>query len=168
MVREMGPLITAILVAGRSGSSITSEVATMRVNEEIDAMEVIGIPFLQYVALPRVLALMLTLPILTLIADAVGIMGGWIVGVVYLGLGSYQYMLETMNALRVQDFAYSMLKVLTFAWGIGSIALFQGYSVSGGAQEVGIATTRSVVNSIFFIIIVTSLYSIIFYMVIGG
>lgn len=168
MVREMGPLITAILVAGRSGSSITSEVATMRVNEETDAMEVIGIPFLQYIALPRVLALMITLPMLTLMSDVVGICGGWIVGVGYLELGTQQYLNETLSALNVDDIVYSMLKVITFAWGIGIIALYHGFSVSGGAQEVGIATTKSVVHSIFFIIIVTSLYSIVYYVLMGG
>lgn len=163
MVREMGPLITAILVAGRSGSSITSEVATMRVNEEIDAMQVIGIPFVPFVAVPRVLALMITLPLLTLIADSVGILGGWLVGVLYLDLSSSQYISESIRALVIDDLIYSMLKVITFAWGIGIIALHQGYQVQGGAREVGIATTQSVVYSIFFIIMATSVFSIVYY-----
>lgn len=163
MVREMGPLITAILVAGRSGSSITSEVATMRVNEEIDALQVIGIPFVHFVAVPRVFALMLMMPLLTVLADFVGIMGGWIVGVAYLGLGSEQYLRESMNALLINDVIFSLLKTVTFAWGIGIIGLYNGYAVEGGAQEVGMATTRSVVHAIFFIILTTSLFSIVYY-----
>lgn len=163
MVREMGPLITAILVAGRSGASITSEVATMRVNEEIDALQVIGIPFVHFVAVPRVLALMLMMPLLTILADFVGIVGGWIVGVAYLGLGTEQYIRESLNALLINDVIFSLLKTVTFAWGIGIIGLYNGYSVEGGAQEVGMATTRSVVHAIFFIILTTSLFSIVYY-----
>ncbi len=166
MVREMGPLITAIMVAGRSGSAITSEVATMKVNEEVDALRVMGIPFTEYVAVPKLLALILTLPLLTLMADVAGILGGWIVGTQYLGLAHETWLRGTLDALTPRDIVTSMIKSVTFAWGIGLIGLHYGLRVRGGAQEVGRATTASVVTSIFFIIVAAAAFSILFYVVI--
>ncbi len=165
MVREMGPLITAIIVAGRSGSSITSEVATMKVNEEIDAMQVMGIPFVDFVAVPKLLALVCMVPLLTLMADFLGILGGWVVATTYLDLSSRPYLQATIDALRFKDLVTGMVKSLSFAWGIGLIGLYYGMQVQGGAQEVGKATTASVVSSIFFIIVADSVFSILFYVV---
>jgi len=166
MVREMGPLITAILVAGRSGSSITSEVATMKVNEEIDAMQVMGISFTEYVAVPKVLALLAMMPLLTILADVLGIAGGLVVGIGYLDLSVGPYLAETLDSLDGEDLATGLFKSLAFAWGIALIGLFYGMRVRGGAQEVGQATTASVVTAIFFIIVADSVFSILFYMVI--
>lgn len=165
MVREMGPLITAIVVAGRSGSSITSEVATMKVNEEIDAMQVMGIPFVDFVAVPKLLALVCMVPLLTLMADVLGIIGGWIVATTYLDLSSTPYIQASFHALNFKDLVTGMVKSVAFAWGIGLIGLFHGMRVQGGAQEVGRATTASVVASIFFIIVADSVFSILFYVV---
>ncbi len=165
MVREMGPLITAILVAGRSGSSITSEVATMKVGEEIDAMQVMGIPFVDYVAVPKMLAMVTMMPLLTIIADLLGILGGWIVGMVYLDIAPKPYLQKTIDALVTKDLVTGLFKSFVFAWGIALIGLYHGIGVRGGAQEVGKATTASVVSAIFFIIVADSIFSIIFYVV---
>ena len=165
MVREMGPLITAILVAGRSGSSITSEVATMKVGEEIDAMQVMGIPFVDFVAVPKMLAMVTMVPLLTILADLLGIIGGWIVGMVYLDIAPKPYLQKTIDALVTKDLVTGLFKSLVFAWGIALIGLYHGIGVRGGAQEVGKATTASVVSAIFFIIVADSIFSIIFYVV---
>ena len=167
MVREMGPLITAILVAGRSGSSITSEVATMQVGEEIDAMQVMGIPFVDFIAVPKLLAMVLTVPLLTLMADLLGIFGGWIVGMVYLDLAAQPYLQRSLDALVFKDLTTGLFKSLVFAWGIALIGLYHGVRVRGGAQEVGRATTASVVAAIFFIIVADSVFSVLFYVVLG-
>lgn len=167
MVREMGPLITAILVAGRSGSSITSEVATMKVGEEVDALYVMGIPFVDYVAVPKLLAMLLAVPLLTVLADVLGILGGWVVGTVYLDIAPQPYLKQTMDALVTKDLVTGLIKSTVFAWGIALIGLYYGVGVRGGAQEVGRATTASVVSSIFFIIVADSLFSILFYVVLG-
>ncbi len=166
IVREMGPLITAIMVAGRSGSAITSEVATMKVNEEIDALEVMGIPFVPFVAVPRLLALVITLPLLTIMADVAGILGGWIVGTAWLGMANETWLRGTFDALSPRDFTNGIIKSITFGWGIAIIGLHYGRRVLGGAQEVGRATTASVVSSIFFIIVAAAAFSILFYVVI--
>ncbi len=165
VVCEMGPLITAILVAGRSGSAIASEVATMRVNEEVDAMDVMGISFVSYVAVPKMIALATMVPLLVLMADVMGILGGWVVGVTYLKLGSTPYFLETVDSIVFQDVVEGIIKSVTFAWGVGLLGLFHGFRVQGGAQEVGRATTDSVVSAIFFIIVADAVFSILFYVV---
>lgn len=167
MVREMGPLITAILVAGRSGSSITSEVATMKVGEEIDAMQVMGISFTDYVAVPKLIAMVAMVPLLTILADFLGILGGWIVGMTYLEIAPQPYLQKTIDALVTKDLITGMVKSIVFAWGIALIGLYHGARVTGGAQEVGRATTASVVSAIFFIIVADSLFSILFYVVMG-
>ena len=167
MVREMGPLITAILVAGRSGSSITSEVATMKVGEEIDAMQVMGIPFIDFIAVPKLLAMVTMVPLLTMLADLLGILGGWIVGMVYLDIAPKPYLQKTIDALVTKDLVTGLFKSVVFAWGIALIGLYHGMGVRGGAQEVGKATTASVVSAIFFIIVADSVFSIIFYVVMG-
>jgi phospholipid/cholesterol/gamma-HCH transport system permease protein len=161
----MGPLITAIIVAGRSGSSIASEVATMKVNEEVDAMQVMGISFVNYIAVPKMIALLAMVPLLTLMADALGILGGWTVAVAYLDIGSMSYFRETIDALLFMDIVKGLIKTIVFSWGIGLLGLYQGIQVRGGAQEVGRATTASVVSAIFFIIITDAFFSILFYVI---
>ena len=167
MVREMGPLITAILVAGRSGSSITSEVATMKVGEEIDALQVMGISFVDFIAVPKLLAMLITVPLLTILADLLGILGGWVVGTVYLDIAPMPYLQKTLDALAMKDLATGLFKSVVFAWGIALIGLFHGIGVRGGAEDVGKATTASVVAAIFFIIVADSVFSVLFYVVLG-
>ena len=163
VVREMGPLMTAILVAGRSGSSIAAEVATMQVSEEIDALKVMGIDPVAYLAVPRLLALLVVMPLLTALADVVGIAGGFIVGVFYLDLAPAAFLNQVVNALKPFDVVSGIIKSASFAFGIGLIGLFYGYRVRGGASEVGRTTTGSVVASIFYIIVADCLFSVVFY-----
>ena len=165
MVREMGPLMTAILVAGRSGSSIAAEIATMQVSEEIDALKVMGVDPIGFLAVPRLLALVAVMPLLVALADIVGIMGGFIVGVFYLDLTPVVFMRAVRNALVPFDVISGIIKSIAFAYGIGLIGLFYGLRVRGGASEVGRTTTASVVAGIFYIIIADCVFSVIFYIV---
>lgn len=165
MMREMGPLMTAILVAGRSGSAIAAEIATMKVSEELDALEVMGISFNQFLATPRVLAMLIVMPLLVIMADLIGIGGGLVVGLGYLDLSLGPYLSQTLDALGSKDLIMSLSKAMVFGWGIALIGLHNGLQVREGAQEVGTATTSSVVQSLFFIIIMDALFSILFYVV---
>jgi phospholipid/cholesterol/gamma-HCH transport system permease protein len=165
VVREMGPLMTAILVAGRSGSSIAAEISTMKVSEEIDALTVMGLDPVGFLALPRLLAITLMMPILTVLADLLGILGGFVVGVFYLDIGVTSFANQMMEALAPKDLLTGLVKSVVFAWGIGLIGLFYGFRVHGGAAEVGRTTTASVVASIFFIIVADCFFSVLFYVV---
>lgn len=165
MFREMGPLMTAILVAGRSGSAIAAEIATMKVSEELDALEVMGISFVRFLVIPRLLALLLMMPLLVILSNLIGIAGGLVVGLGYLDLSLGPYLSTTLDALGSRELTMSLSKAVTFGLGIGLIALNCGRRVLGGAQEVGTATTRAVVQSLFFIILMDALFSILFYVV---
>ncbi len=165
MVREMGPLMTAILVAGRSGSSIAAEIATMKVSEEVDALTVMGLEPTRYLAVPRLLAILLMVPLLTVLADLLGMLGGFIVGVGYLDIAWNAFLNKMLDAVAPWDLISGLIKSVTFAYGIGLIGLFYGFRVRGGASEVGRTTTASVVASIFFIIVANCLFSVFFYIV---
>ena len=166
VVREMGPLMVAILVAGRSGSSIAAEIATMQVSEEIDALKVMGVDPIEYLAVPRLLALVLVMPLLTALADVVGIFGGFVVGVFYLDIAGKAFLRQVLDALSVFDVITGCVKSIAFAYGIGLIGLYYGVRVRGGASEVGRTTTASVVASIFYIIVADCFFSVVFYILI--
>lgn len=153
VTRELAPLMTAILVAGRSGSSIAAELGTMKVSEEVDALEVIGIDPVSYLVAPRVVALLIAVPCLTLFADLVGILGGCLAGVTLLGMGPQAYLSDTVNVLVLEDLWGGVLKALAFGGIIGLVACQQGLGTEGGADEVGRSTTRTVVRSIVLIIV---------------
>lgn len=165
VVREMGPLITAILVAGRSGSSIAAEIGTMTVAEEVDALRVMGMDPLRYLAVPRLLAIVLMVPLLTTLADVLGILGGFVVGIFYLDIAWNAFALQLLKALAPFDLVTGLFKSIAFAFGIGLIGLYYGFTVSGGAGEVGRTTTASVVASLFYIIVADSLFSVLFYII---
>lgn len=161
MVRELGPIMTAILVAGRSGSAFAAEIGTMKVNEEVDALIVIGLEPITFLAVPKVLASMVVVPLLTVYADLVGILGGLLVGVLLLDLTVYSYIQETKAVLTLFDFTTSFLKSLVFAFLIAGIGCQRGFQVRGGAAAVGAATTSAVVAAIFLIILVDSIFAIV-------
>lgn len=165
MVREMGPLMTAILVAGRSGSSIAAEIATMKVSEEIDALSVMGLEPTRYLAVPRLLAIVLMVPLLTMFANLLGMLGGFLVGVGYLDIAWNAFLNKMLDAIEPWDLISGLIKSVAFAYGIGLIGLFYGFRVRGGASEVGRTTTASVVASIFYIIVADCLFSVLFYIV---
>jgi phospholipid/cholesterol/gamma-HCH transport system permease protein len=161
MVKELGPIMTAILVAGRSGSAFAAEIGTMKVNEEVDALTVMGLDPMVFLALPKVIAAMVVVPLLTIYADLLGIIGGLIVGVTLLDLTVFSYIQETKYILTVFDFTSSFIKSIVFAFLIAAIGCQRGFQVRGGAAAVGIATTSAVVASIFLIIVVDSVFAIV-------
>jgi len=161
MVRELGPIITAILVAGRSGSAFAAEIGTMKVNEEVDALITMGFNPMRFLAIPKVFAAMLVMPILTLFANLFAIGGGMVVGILGLNLTLYTYVQETMNALALFDITTSFIKSVVFALLIAAIGCQRGFKVRGGAEAVGNATTSAVVYALFLIIVSDSLFAII-------
>lgn len=159
MTREFGPMMTAIMLAGRSGSAIAAELGTMKVSEEIDALKVMGIDPVRYLVLPRIIALTVMQPALTLMADFVGVLGGFIIGVLLLDLSTNVYFEQTLDAITMNDINHGLLKSVVFAWIIGITGCFSGLNIRGGAAGVGKATTRSVVASIFLIIVADSIFA---------
>lgn len=159
MVRELGPLMTAIILAGRSGASMTAELGTMKVREEIDALKVMGIEPTQYLIIPKFYAMTITGPSLTLMASAIGIFGGFVIALFYLDLSLSSYWNQTLEALSIHDLLNGMSKSLVFSWIIVIIGCYKGINLTGGAEAVGRATTASVVSSIFMIIIADSLFT---------
>ncbi len=162
MVSELGPIMTAIIVAGRSGSAFAAEIGTMKVNEEVDALVSMGFDPTRFLAVPKVLAAMLVVPVLTLYADFFGIAGGSVVGVVGLDLTLYTYVQETMKVISITDIVKSLMKSAVFAVLIAGIGCQRGFQVRGGAEAVGSATTSAVVAAIFLIIVTDSAFAILF------
>jgi phospholipid/cholesterol/gamma-HCH transport system permease protein len=163
MTREMGPLMTAIIMAGRVGSSIAAEVATMTITEEVDALKTMGVHPVRFLVVPRFLAITATQPLLTVMADAIGILGGLIIAVTYLQLGAEPFVTRLLQVLVLKDVLTGILKSVAFAWLIVFIGLHRGFQVTGGAEGVGRATTDSVVQSIFAVIAADAAFSLIFY-----
>lgn len=159
MVMEIGPLLTAVLVAGRSGSSLTAEIGTMAVSEEIDALEVMGVSPIGYLVAPRLRGMLLVLPALAMIADLMGILGGLTVATTVFGLSPNVYIDETLRALVPGDVLGGLLKSFFFAMVIVSVAAHQGFATSGSAAGVGRNTTRSVVQAIIWIIVVDAIFT---------
>jgi len=165
MTRELGPIMTAILVAGRSGSSFAAEIGTMRVNEEVDALTVMGYDPITFLALPKVLAAVIVIPLLTLYSDCLGIIGGMLVGVLGLDLTLFSYVKQTAGALSIFDIVSGMLKAVVFALIIAGVGCQRGFMVRGGAQAVGSATTSAVVTAMFLIIVTDSVFAIVLHYV---
>jgi len=163
MTREMGPLMTAILLAGRSGASIAAETATMVITEEVDALKTMGIHPVRFLVVPRFWGITITQPLLTVISDALGIFGGFLIAVTYLQLGVTSFLDQLIGALQVKDIATGLVKSVSFAWIIVFVASHRGFRVHGGAEGVGLATTASVVQSIFMVIAADAFFSLLFY-----
>ncbi len=159
MVREFGPMMTAIMLAGRSGSAIAAELGTMTVQEEVDALKTMGIDPVRFLVLPRLVALTIVQPALTLMSGFIGMVGGWVIGVILLDLSSNVYYEQTVEAVTGGDFSHALIKSVVFAWIIGITACYSGLQIKGGAASVGKATTRSVVASIFLIIVADSIFA---------
>ncbi len=162
MVREMGPMMTAIIVAGRSGSSFASEIATMKVTEELDALKMMSINPLRYVVAPKMLAITVCMPLLVTLAIIIGVLGGLVIAMTYLNLSAYSYIHECFNILTFKDLFLSLVKSVVFSWVIVVIGSFYGFQVEGGAEGVGKATTNSVVSSIFAVIVIDVIFSLIY------
>lgn len=165
MTREMAPLITAIIVAGRSGSAIAAEIGTMVVSEEVDAMQTMGLSPVRFLVVPKVLALAMMVPLLTVLSGAAGIFGGYIIGVVNLRLPSSAYLSQTVQSLFVSDVLTGLIKSVVFATLIGLVGAYRGFSVRGGPEAVGRATTSAVVLSIILCIVANAGFTMFFYYV---
>ncbi len=162
MLRELGPLLTAIVVAGRSGSAWAAQIGTMKVTEEIDALRTIGIAPIDLLVLPKVLALSIALPLLTVFADILGVGGGMLMGRAELGVSFEDFLDRFAQAVRLTDYLVGLGKAPVFAAIIALIGCHQGFQARGDAESVGRRTTVSVVQSIFAIIVVDALFSVVF------
>jgi len=161
-VRELGPLMTAIIVCGRTGAAFAAELGTMKVSEEVDALRTLGLVPLRYLVLPRVLGLMLVAPLLTLLADAIAIAGGVLVGAVQLDVTPAAFMTELRQVMEPWDVMSGLLKSVVFSATIGIIACQQGLSTSGGAEGVGRRTTSAVVKILFALILADAIFTVLF------
>ncbi len=165
IVRELGPVITALVVAGRVGAAIAAEIGTMQVTEQIDALQTLAYSPIKYLVVPRFLALMLMLPLLTLYANAIGIFGGYAMCVYKLGITSGMYLNITFDAILYKDLFTGLFKSIFFGMIIAISSCYQGLKVTGGAEGVGRATTDAVVNSFILIIIADCFFTAIFYFI---
>ncbi len=164
-LRELAPLMTAILIAGRCGSAITAEIGTMKVNEEIDALEVMGVNPIKYLVAPKFLAMVTAVPSVTALAMLVMILGGWASSVFVVGVEPEIYVTQTIGAIVEKDLVTGMVKSVFFGVAICWVGVYRGFQVEGGAEGVGRQTTASVVTSIFLIIIVDLVFTVLFYYV---
>lgn len=163
VTRELGPLMTAIIICGRSGAAFAAELGTMKVSEEIDALRTMGIGPLRFLVFPRIMALILVMPILTMLGDLMGILGGLVVGITSLDLSVLGYLHETRRAVHAWDVFQGVIKCAFFAAAIGVVSCQQGLATSGGAEGVGRRTTASVVISLFALILVDAGFTVLFH-----
>jgi phospholipid/cholesterol/gamma-HCH transport system permease protein len=163
MTREIGPVLTSLVIAGRVGAAITAELATMKVTEQVEALETISLNPVRYLVVPRFLALLLMLPCLVLLGDLIGMYGGYIVGTMNLNLPSGLYIDTTIEFLTVKDIMTGLLKSAVFAMLITLVSCYKGLSTDGGAEGVGRSTTQSVVTSFILIILADAILTALFY-----
>lgn len=165
MARELGPVLTALIVAGRIGASITAELGTMKVTEQIDALQTLATNPVKYLVVPRFLALIIMLPLLTIYSDIIGIFGGYIISTLKLNISHAMYMKNTWDPLKYKDVFTGLVKSFFFGVIICIIACYEGMTAEGGAEGVGRSTTSSVVTS--FILIITSdcFFTALFYFI---
>ncbi len=162
MFRELGVLLTAIIVAGRSGSAFTAQIGTMQVNQEVDAMRTIGLNPVEWLVLPRIMALVISMPMLAFWGDMTGLLGGAVACTIYLDFTFVQFFDRLRDTVGAWHFYTGMIKSPVFGMIIAVIGCFEGLQVRGSAESVGQLTTRSVVESIFCVIVLDAIFSIIF------
>jgi phospholipid/cholesterol/gamma-HCH transport system permease protein len=162
ILRELGVLLTAIIIAGRSGSAFTAQIGTMQVNQEIDALHTLGLDPVEVLVLPRVLGLVLTLPLLVFYADAMGLIGGALMSLATLGITIPKFLDQLRSAITEWTLWIGVIKAPFFAWIIAMIGCFEGFNVTGSAESVGRLTTQSVVEAIFVVIVADAAFSILF------
>ena len=163
ITRELGPLMTAIMVVGRSGSSFAAEIGTMKVNEEIDALETMALKPVHFLVAPKFLAMILMLPCLTTWADFMGVIGGGVFGVASAGFTWASYFHRTFDALVLRDVTTGLIKSVMFGIVITAVGCQEGFSTGLGSEQVGRSTTSAVVKSIFMVILVDLVFTAIFY-----
>lgn len=162
LTSEMGPLMTAVLVAGRSGSAIAAEVATMKSTEEWDALRSMALNPLRFVVVPKIWAMTLAMPLLTSVADLIGMLGGFAIATTYLQLAPAVFVQRVMQVLLLKYIVTGLIKSVSFGWVIAITGVARGLGFSGGSEGIGRATTSSVVTALFMIILVDSFWVIVF------
>jgi phospholipid/cholesterol/gamma-HCH transport system permease protein len=162
MLREMGPLLAAIIVAGRTGSAYTAEIGTMRITEELDALRSLGITPLEMLVVPKLLGLLIALPLLTLYASALGIFGGMVVADSLYNVGYADFLRRLPDAFAPSTFWVGLIKAPVFALLVAAVACHRGFQVTHSAESIGRETTVSVVQSIFLVIIADAVFSVLF------
>jgi len=163
IVRELGPVLTAMVVAGRVGASIAAELGTMKVTEQIDALKSLATDPIRYLVVPRYISAFVMLFLLTIYADVIGVLGGYVVAIFKLGMSSHQFVTRVMNVLTIWDLMTGLVKGFAFGIVISMVGCFYGFQAKGGAEGVGTATTRAVVTSMIIIIILDCFFTGIFY-----
>ena len=163
MVRELAPLMTAIVVTGRSGAAFAAELATMKVSEEVDALRTMGFSPQGFLVLPRCLALLLALPVLTLVADVASIFGALLIASLVIDASPVAFLIQTQKAVGASDIVAGILKSVFYAQAIGFIACHQGLSASGGAEGVGLRTTKTVVGTLVVLVVIDALLTVLFH-----
>lgn len=163
ITRELGPILTAIIVSGRSGSAYAAEIGSMKAAEEVSALISMGINPIRFLVTPKLIALMVMLPALTVFSDFIGILGGLILSSTVLNINPYSYFQQTINALLIKDVMTGLVKAWTFGVVITIVGAYQGFKVTGGAEEVGRRTTASVVASIFLVIVFDLFFTTLFF-----
>ena len=167
LVRELGPVLTSLIVAGRNGAAITAEVGTMTVTEQVDALSTLATNPVKYLVVPRFLALIIMLPLLTVYSDFIGILGGHIICTTKLAIPSNLYFRITFDALALKDIFTGLLKTFFFGMAIAVIGCYEGFKVEGGAEGVGRSTTKSVVVTFVTIIAADCFFAALFYFILG-
>ncbi|MCG8354731.1 MAG: ABC transporter permease, partial [Kiloniellales bacterium] len=162
VLREMGIILTAIIVAGRSGSAYTAQIGTMMVREEIDAMRTIGLDPMDVLVMPRVIALLLVMPLLAFYADLMGLLGGAVMATVVLDISLVQFARQLNDAVPLWSFWVGIIKAPIFGFVIALVGCFEGFKVSRSAESVGLRTTAAVVEAIFIVIVLDAMFSVLF------
>jgi phospholipid/cholesterol/gamma-HCH transport system permease protein len=162
ILREMGVMLTAIMVAGRSGSAFAAAIGSMKLNEETDAMQVMGLPVNGTLVLPRILGLVIAVPFLTALSNLAGIVGAWVVSVTLLDISSIEFMTRVVDSVDLDTVMVGLSKAPVFALLIGAVSTMRGLQVMASAEELGRLTTRAVVESIFLVILADAVFSIIY------
>ena len=162
IVRELGPMITAIVIAGRSGSAYTAEIGAMKITEEIAAMRTMGFDPYNFLVLPRIFALIISLPLLIFFSDMMGIFGGMVASQMQLNISMTQFVDRLYEVLELKHYVLGMIKGPVFAFVIAAVGCFRGFQVSDNTESLGLHTTASVVNSIFLVIAFDALFSVIY------
>lgn len=163
ILQQLGPLLIGVIVIGRSGSAVTAELGTMKVSEEIEALHVMAINPVQFLVVPRFLAMLVMLPLMTVVGDYIGIIGGWAVCHLAMGWDAGTYVLRSLEGTDVLELYGGLIKSFVFAWLIITIACNAGLHVEGGAEGVGLATTSSVVWSILSMLVANAVLSAVFF-----
>ena len=163
MTRELGPVLAGLMVAGRVGAAMAAEIGTMRVTEQIDALTTLSTDPLRYLVFPRLLAGLLMLPLLVLVADVIGVMGGFLVSVYKLGFAPIEYINRTFDYLETEDVVSGLVKAAVFGFIVAMMGCYQGYHSKGGAQGVGAATTKAVVTASILILTANYVVTLLFF-----